>query len=72
MNSKKHRKTVQKLMADFKRIRKEKGLSHEKLAEITGLNRSTISLLESGERIPTILTCLRIAEGLGVELKDLL
>lgn len=65
-------KTVLKLLDEFERIRKEQGLSHEKLAQLSGLNRSTISLLESKKRIPTILTCLKISSALGVKLHKLL
>ena len=65
-------KIVFKLLSEFERIRREKDLSHEKLAELAGVNRSTISLLESKKRIPTILTCLKIADALGVSLSDLI
>lgn len=72
MKNKNAEKTVLKLLGEFERIRKEKGLSHEKLAQLAGINRSTISLLESKKRIPTILTCLKIADALEVKLGDLL
>ncbi len=72
MRGKNAEKIVFKLLGEFERIRKENGLSHEKLAKLAGVNRSTISLLESKKRIPTILTCLKIAEALEVSLSDLL
>ena len=72
MKSKEAEKIVLKLLDEFEKIRKEKGLSHEKLATLSGLNRSTISLLESKKRIPTILTCLKIADALETTLHDLL
>jgi len=72
MKHKEAEKIVFKLLGEFERIRKEKELSHEKLAELAGVNRSTISLLESKKRIPTILTCLKIADALNVNLHDLL
>ena len=72
MKNKKTEKTVSKLLDEFLRIRLEKNLSHDKIAALTGLNRSTISLLESKKRIPTILTCLKIADALEVSLADLL
>ncbi len=72
MKHKEAEKIVFKLLGEFERIRKERELSHEKLAELAGVNRSTISLLESKKRIPTILTCLKIADALGVTMDDLL
>ena len=64
--------TVSKLLDELQKLRKAKGLSHEKLAQQTGINRSTISLLENKKRVPTILTCLRLCQALGVRLEDLL
>ena len=49
------------------RIRKEKGLTHEKLAELAGLHPTTISLLERDRRQPSITTVFLLAKGLGVE-----
>jgi transcriptional regulator with XRE-family HTH domain len=61
-----------KLVAELAKLRKEHGISHEKLAEKTGLSRATISYTESGKSMPTILTCVRIAKALGVRLSDVL
>lgn len=65
-------KIVSKLIDEFARIRKEKGLSHEKVAAPTGLSRRAIGLIENKERIPTILTCVKIADALEISLGDLL
>ena len=65
-------KMVSNLMNEFKRIRKEKKLSSEKLANMAGLHRTTIGLLENEKRIPTILTCLKISLALDVALSDLI
>ena len=56
----------------FKEKRLEKGLSHQTLADMAGLNRSTISRVESGERTPTITVCLKIAQALDIKLYSLL
>ena len=69
---KKSERVVSKLMKEFKKIRKERGFSHEKVASLTGLHRTTIGLLESEKRVPTILTCLKISSALEVQLYDLL
>lgn len=72
MKNKNAEKIVSKLIAELAKIRKEKGLSHDKIAALTGLHRSAISLIESEKRIPTILTCVKIADALEVSLGDLL
>ena len=72
MKNKKVEQTVSKLIDELAKIRKEKNLSHEKLAALTGLNRSTISLIENKKRTPTILTCLKIADALEVSLGKLI
>lgn len=59
-------------MDELTAARKEQGLSHERLAQKTGLNRSAISLIESKKRIPTILTCFKLARALDVSLAVLI
>ncbi len=51
--------------------RKEAGLSQEKLALDVGLERTFISMLERGERQPSLTTLLKIAPGLGCSAADL-
>lgn len=58
--------TVDEVIERLKQARLDQNLSHEKLAEKTKLHRSTISLIESRKRQPTLLTCLKIAEALNV------
>jgi transcriptional regulator with XRE-family HTH domain len=53
-------------------VRKKKGLSHQFVADASGLNRSAISMIESGKRSPTLKTCLKIARALDVDLADLI
>ena len=52
--------------------RKSKALSLEDVANATGLHRTTIGLIERGEREPTVATLLKIAKGLGVSAFDLI
>ena len=49
------------------RFRQEKGLTHEELAERSGLHPTTISLLERGKRQPSLGTIFMLAGGLAVE-----
>lgn len=72
MRDKAAERAVSKLVDEFVRMRKERGMSHDALAEAAGVHRSTISLIESKKRVPTILTCLRIASALKANLSQLL
>ena len=54
------------------RIRKEKGLTQEALAEKSGLSQQYISGLENGQRNPTIVTLFELSSALGVSHLELL
>lgn len=56
----------------LRRSRREKGLSQEKLAEICGLDRSYVSLLERGVYQPTLTVFIKIAHALSVSAADML
>lgn len=58
---------MRKLVGDnTERIRREKGLTQEALAEKSGLSQQYISGLENGQRNPTIVTLYELATALGV------
>lgn len=50
----------------LKSLRKAKNLSQEKLAELSGLDRTYISLLERNLRQPTLQTIFKISVALDV------
>jgi len=50
----------------IKQLRVEKGLSQEKLAFESSLDRSYISQIECGHRQPTLLTIFQLAKALQV------
>lgn len=52
--------------------RKAQKLSLEDVASVTGLHRTSIGLIERGEREPTVATLSGIARGLGVSIFDLI
>lgn len=52
-------------------LRKRNKMSQEELAEITGTSRQTVSKWESGESIPDIISCIRLAEAFGITVDDL-
>ena len=61
------RMDMRKLVGDnCARIRGERGLTQEKLAELCGLSQQYLSDLERGKRNPTIVTIYEIAQAMGV------
>lgn len=59
-------------VAQLAATRKKKGLSYQGLAEISGIHRTSISLMERGKLSPTLLVCLKLARALDVDLADLI
>jgi putative transcriptional regulator len=49
----------------------EKGLTQEQLAEMAGVTRQTIGLIEAGKYNPTLKLCLKLAEITGKGLDEL-
>ena len=60
---------VHELLAQLKAAREAKGLSLADLTELTGMDRSALSKLETGQRAnPTLETLMRYAEAVGKRL----
>ena len=53
-------------------IRKSKGLSQQKLANLTGLSRSTIGMYEIGKNEPNFTQLNKLADALGVSISELI
>ncbi|MBC8589756.1 helix-turn-helix transcriptional regulator [Lachnospiraceae bacterium NSJ-29] len=51
--------------------RVEKDLSQEQLANIVGVSRQTIGLIESGKYNPSLKLCIAICKATGKTLNDL-
>ena len=54
-----------------KKIRVERGLSQQDLATALHVSRQTISYIENGQKKPTILLALRLAEYLQISVEDI-
>ena len=52
------------------KLRKAQGLSSYRLAKLAGLTKQTLSVLESGERVPNWDTVQRLAKALGVDCRE--
>ena len=58
--------------ARLRQLRTSKKLSQEKLAELAGLHRTFVSMVERGERNVTIATVEKLALALACRMADLM
>ncbi len=56
---------------NVKKMREEQRLSQKDLSLMAGVQQSTISYIECGEKNPSVDTAIKIAEALGVDLNTL-
>ena len=61
-----------KMGAYLKKLRNEKGLTQEELAEKFGVTRRSVSRWETGDNLPDIDILIEMSDFYNVELKDLL
>jgi transcriptional regulator with XRE-family HTH domain len=59
-----------KPMRELTRIREERGLSQQGLADASGVNKATINQIERGRRSPNLETLEKLADALTVEIAD--
>ena len=57
--------------ASVRRLRSEKGLSQERLAELCGMHRNYVGAVERAERTPSIVAADRMARALGTSLSSI-
>ena len=56
----------------LREIRKKKGISQERLAELSGLHRTYVSSVERGERNISLENIDRLAAALGTPLPEMM
>lgn len=57
---------------NVKKYRKDRGISQERLAEISGVHRTYIGMIERAEKNITLRNIQKIANALNVRIQDLL
>lgn len=55
----------------IKELRKHKGLSQERVAEIMGISPKYLSNIERGKENPTLDTFIKLANALNIELSEI-
>ena len=60
------------LARNLRRLRAERGLSQESLADLAGLHRTYVGSIERGERNVSLDNIAKLATSLGVAASDLL
>jgi transcriptional regulator with XRE-family HTH domain len=56
---------------NFGRLRRDKGFTQERFAEVSGFTQQYVSGLERGRRNPTVVTLFHLASALGISHIDL-
>ncbi len=57
---------------DLRKLRERRGLTMQKLAEMSGLSVATIWMIENGKLSPTLRTMRKIAAALNMSVEQLL
>jgi transcriptional regulator with XRE-family HTH domain len=60
------------LARNLKRLRRERGLTQEELADLAGLNRNYVRMIERQENAATVDTLEALAEALQIKAAQLL
>ena len=58
--------------ARIKEVRKENGLTQEKLAEVAGYDSAYIGHVETGRYSPSVYTVWRMAKAMKIDISELL
>jgi transcriptional regulator with XRE-family HTH domain len=67
-----YRATQARFSQNLRRIRTNRRLTQERAAELCGLAPRHLQMMEAGEVNCTILTLSKLAQGLGIDVADLL
>lgn len=69
-NDYKEKQYLDALAKRLSSLRKDKGMTQERLAAESDIDRVAIANIETGKRRPTVTTIYRISAALGVKVED--
>lgn len=69
---KRYRTLIKTIAKNIRKIKVERDLTHEKMAEATDLNLRLYMKIVTGEHGINLVTLIKLADGLGVSLSELL
>ncbi len=72
MRNKFPEKLAKEVVALLTEQRRKKQLSYSDLAEGSGISCNAISLIEKGQRNPTLLSCLKLCQAMNISLADVI
>ena len=61
-----------KIANKIKKLRTAKGLSMSQLGKLCGITAQRVNALELGNKIPRLNTLIKVADGLGISIFDIL
>ncbi len=64
-------RVLEDLGAAVREARTSQGISQEELSLRTGVHRNYVGGIERGERNPTVATVAKLADALGIPIRDL-
>lgn len=65
------RAKLQNLGKRIRTMRRERSISQEELADLAGVHRTYVGMIERGEKNVTVISAAKIAAALGVSVSDL-
>lgn len=65
------REKLQSLGKRIKKMRGERSLSQEELAELAGVHRTYVGMIERGEKNVTVFSAQKISAALGISISEL-
>ena len=60
------------MVLNLKEIRKRRGLTQEALSMVSNVNRANIAKYETNTSVPSLKTCEKLANSLGVTVDELI
>lgn len=57
------------ILTSYIKLRKEKGITQQEIADRTGMKRTNVARIESGKNAPTIEVLVKLAAALDMELE---